>query len=132
MAVKYFQMAADQGHVGAQYNMGASYYIGQGVEKDFKMAVKYFQMAADQGNTVAQHNLGVCYLNGEGVKKDPKIAAEYFQMSGDSGNADAKIQLNAHGENKNILFPQPKKVQKNKSGQDNLQHAPKKENCLLM
>jgi TPR repeat protein len=42
-AVKYYQMAADQGHARAQCNLGVCYANGKGVAKDEQQAVKYYQ-----------------------------------------------------------------------------------------
>ena len=41
-----------------RYNLGASYYQGQGVSKSHKEAVKWYRKAADQGLCHAQFNLG--------------------------------------------------------------------------
>mmetsp|Transcript_19710 Transcript_19710/g.54266 ORF Transcript_19710/g.54266 Transcript_19710/m.54266 type:complete len:156 (+) Transcript_19710:584-1051(+) len=38
-AVQYFQHAADQGHAGAQFNLGCCYELGQGVDQDHGKAV---------------------------------------------------------------------------------------------
>jgi TPR repeat protein len=56
-AVEWFQKAADQGLVAAQFNLGIMYENGQGVEKDDERAVEWYQRAADQGHVKAQFNL---------------------------------------------------------------------------
>ena len=58
-AVKWYRLAAEQGYVRAQYNLGLMYANGQGVPQDYKTAVKWFRLAAEQGNADAQYNLGV-------------------------------------------------------------------------
>jgi hypothetical protein len=63
-------MAADQGIVSAQANIGAMYANGEGVPKDDTEAAKWFRKAADQGHAKAQYNLGVMYYRGEGVLKN--------------------------------------------------------------
>ena len=40
-AVKYLQLAADQGYADAQSNMGDCYSNGEGMTKYFHQAVKY-------------------------------------------------------------------------------------------
>jgi TPR repeat protein len=87
-AASFYQMAADQGHADAQYNLGLCYGNGKGVPKDVQQALKYIQMAADQGCAKAAHDLGACFANGEGVAKDEQQATKYFQMAADKGNED--------------------------------------------
>ena len=50
-------MAAEQGEVNSQVNLGICYFYGQGVEKDSKEAFKWFKEAAKQG-----HPLAIKYL----------------------------------------------------------------------
>ena len=40
-AVRWYRLAADQGHAGAQNNLGAMYNNGLGVPQDFKEAVRW-------------------------------------------------------------------------------------------
>ena len=53
-AVKWFRLAADQGHADAQTNLGICYAKGEGVTQDFTEAVRWFGLAADQGHTEAK------------------------------------------------------------------------------
>ena len=66
-AVKWYKLAAEQGHALAQYNLGWVYDTGKGVPQDYKTAVKWYTLAAEQGNARAQNNLGLMYDNGKGV-----------------------------------------------------------------
>ena len=52
-AVRYFRLAAEQGHAGAQYNLGVCYTKGYGVTQNYIEAVKYFRLAAEQGHAEA-------------------------------------------------------------------------------
>ena len=70
--MKWYRLAAGQGHASAQYNTGVLYENGQGVTHDFKEAAKWYRRAADQGHASAQFNMGVMYENGHGVKHDSK------------------------------------------------------------
>ena len=65
-AVKFYLIAAECGHRGAQCNLGYCYQQGQGCEKDERLAVRYYQKAAEQESGIAELNLGLCYLHGEG------------------------------------------------------------------
>jgi TPR repeat protein len=92
-AVKYFQVAADQGHVTAQCKLGFMYLTGDGVERNYKEAVKYFQLAVVQGHATAQCNLGFMYQNGRGVAQSEANAIKYYRLSADQGNATAQCNL---------------------------------------
>lgn len=46
----YFEQAAEQGHVKAQYNLGVLHHNGRGVEQDFEKAKCYYELAAGQGD----------------------------------------------------------------------------------
>ena len=52
-AVKWYRLAAQQGHAGAQRNLGAMYSIGQGVLKDYVKAHSWLNLGAASGNTDA-------------------------------------------------------------------------------
>ncbi len=81
-AVKFYQIAAECGHVAAQCNLGYCYQTGQGCEQDIKKAVRYYRMAAEQGSGVAELNLAVCYLRGEGgLSYSYKKANEYLRAA---------------------------------------------------
>ena len=48
-AVKWYKLAADQGHTPAQYNLGHCYYYGEGVQSNRSEAIRYLQLAEAQG-----------------------------------------------------------------------------------
>lgn len=79
----WYHKAAEQGHVGAQCNLGCIYYDGKdGVEKpNYETAVKWYRRAADQGDADAQFNLGHVYYNGVGVEKDVRAAVELWRKA---------------------------------------------------
>ena len=64
------RLAAEQGHSDAQYNLGVTYYLGEGVPQDYEEALRWSRMAAEQGHADAQFGLGGMYYNGEGVPQD--------------------------------------------------------------
>ena len=92
-ALKEWKPLADQGHAGAQYNLGLMYASGEGVPEDDAEAVRWFRLAADQGHADAQNNLGVMYDNGEGVPEDDAEAAGWYRLAADQGLADAQNNL---------------------------------------
>ena len=84
-------MAAEQGHVAAQFRLGVAYMDGEaGVLKDPPEAVRWYRMAAEQGHYGAQFTLGVLYANGEGVPQDIVLAHMWLNIAG--ANASPLIQ----------------------------------------
>jgi hypothetical protein len=84
---------AEAGDAKAQYFLGASYYIGQGVAQDYKEAVKWLTKAAEQGNARGQYNLGTCYFKGQGATKDKDEAVKWLTKAAKQGNARALEKL---------------------------------------
>ena len=80
-AVKWYRMAAEQGHAGAQYSLGNAYDSGNGVKKDSSEAVKWYRKAAEQGYVFAQEELARKYKYGSGVKRDKKEAAKWQKIA---------------------------------------------------
>ncbi len=55
-AVQWYRLAAEQGDVGAQYNLGIMYGRGEGVRQDLVQAHLWLSLAATQGDTDAENN----------------------------------------------------------------------------
>jgi TPR repeat protein len=92
-AVKWFRLAADQGHAEAQCRLAICYRDGSGVKKDQREAVKWFRLAADQGHTSAQFDLAICYRDGSGLAKDEREATKWYRMAADQGHSFAQFSL---------------------------------------
>ena len=56
-AIKWYRMAADQGHAQAQYNLGVMYYYGQGVSQNTSEALRWFHKAQVQGEAKAKQGI---------------------------------------------------------------------------
>ena len=52
-----FQLAADQGHAGAQYTLGMMYARGQGTSQDSVAALTWLSLATTQNAPAANHIL---------------------------------------------------------------------------
>lgn len=65
-AIRFYTIAAEFGHRGAQCNLGYCYQHGLGCEENARYAVYYYRKAAEQESAVAEFNLASCYLRGEG------------------------------------------------------------------
>eukprot|EP00628_Pelagophyceae_sp_CCMP2097_P002386 CAMPEP_0184086830 /NCGR_PEP_ID=MMETSP0974-20121125/5410_1 /TAXON_ID=483370 /ORGANISM="non described non described, Strain CCMP2097" /LENGTH=123 /DNA_ID=CAMNT_0026389521 /DNA_START=15 /DNA_END=384 /DNA_ORIENTATION=+ len=64
-AVQLCHLAAAQGHAAAQFAIGRSYEVGEGVH--YKTAVQWYRRAAEQEFPDARGNLGVMFFYGKGV-----------------------------------------------------------------
>ncbi len=88
-AAKYFQQAADLGHVPSKYALGALYLNGEGVPKDPAKALSLFQDAAYNGYRYALTYIGYMYLGGLGVERDYTKALKYLKDASDQGDGRA-------------------------------------------
>jgi len=82
-AAKWYRMAAENGHVLAQYVMGRCCYYGEGVPRDMTEAVRWWRKAAEQGHARSQFNLAVMCFHGRGMPEDFVEAAKWFRMRAD-------------------------------------------------
>ncbi len=53
-AFEWYQKAADQGSINAQFHLGLMYHKGLGVEANYEKAVEWYQKAVDQGHARAR------------------------------------------------------------------------------
>ncbi len=88
-----FRLAAVQGNVMAQFNLGLMYANGQGVAQDYSQAAAWYRKAAEQGDTMAQHNLGFMYKQGRGVAQDYRQAVAWYRKAAEQGEARAQTNL---------------------------------------
>jgi hypothetical protein len=95
-AMRLYRFAADQGHLVAQYNLGAFFYeTGRGgLPKSDEDAVRLYRLAANRGLALAQYRLGFFYEAGRGgLPKDDKEAARLYTLAADQGIGVAQIHL---------------------------------------
>ena len=85
-AVKWYTLAAEQGHSTAQFNLGFMYQYGNGVPENDKTAVKWYTKVAEQGHGKAQTNLGFMYQYGEGVLTNYRRAYMWYNLGSYNGN----------------------------------------------
>ena len=58
-ALELWHQSANLGHATSYYNIGNSYYKGEGEARDEMKAIHYYEVAAIGGITQARHNLGM-------------------------------------------------------------------------
>lgn len=91
--LKWYRIAAKQGHVGAQKQLGFIYDNGLRVAENNEEAFKWYNLAAEQGDAEAQFMVGTMYMSGEGINKDVDKARNWLYMAGDRGYENARETL---------------------------------------
>lgn len=90
-AVKWYRMAAAQGHRDALYNLGMMYVNGRGVRKNNGEGVIYFRQAAELQHPEAHFNMGFMQENGRGVAKSPSRGLTSYIIASNLGVGEAAI-----------------------------------------
>jgi len=107
-ALKYLNMALDNGDPEAGAYIGYMFQSGIEVEQNNATALEYYEDAAKENSGFALNQLGVLYLNGwSGITKDINSAKNYFKKSTDSGNPEGiynlgKLYASGSGVTKNL------------------------------
>jgi len=91
--VRWYRRAAEQGEADAQFSLGLSYDIGQGVPQNYSEAAKWYRRAAEQGHAKAQFNLGLSYDRAKGVPQSHSEAAKWYRRAAEQGHAKAQKWL---------------------------------------
>lgn len=91
--IKELEGLANNGDVGAIYELGQIYFKGIGVEANVDKARGFFETAAERGSKGANYFLGKIYYNGMGVQTNHLKAKEYFEKSADADNVFSKFYL---------------------------------------
>ena len=93
-AIFWYQQAAEQGNVTAQFFLAGCFRKGGvGVSPNGEKAFFWFAKAALQGYADAQYCLGTCYADGTGVPKDPEKAFFWYTKAAEQGNAKSQFYL---------------------------------------
>jgi len=86
-AFKWLSKAGEQGHAGAQLNIGEMYTLGQGVSMNYTEAFKWYKKAALQGHKTAVYSISFCYAHGNGVEEDLVEAYAWYIVLAATGEA---------------------------------------------
>jgi hypothetical protein len=105
-AVYWYKKAAEQGHAGAQSQLGDCYFRGEGVNKDKKLAFHWFKKAAEQGHADAQSCVAGMYKCGMGVTQDLNRAAYWYTKAAEQGDQCSQTSLG-------VLYEEGKGVEQN-------------------
>ena len=93
IAYDLFYSLAGQDNALAQYEIGALYHRGAGVEPDAARAARWYASAAELGYTEAQYRLGNMYMMGEGVPQSDTEASHWYEKAAQQGHKDAGDNL---------------------------------------
>jgi TPR repeat protein len=103
-AIKWYNEAAQRGHVQAQYNLGVCYIIGQGVEINHQTGLEWLSRAAAQGHIEATrmvaetaYNIALSFENGEEISQDTEKAIQFYQVAAEYGSEEAQQALSRLG-----------------------------------
>ncbi len=92
-AARWWHLAAANGRVASQYNLGVLYARGLGVQKDYKEAAAWYRRAAEQNQAQAQYSLANLYALGRGMKANYAEAAYWYRRAADQGLPQAQYNL---------------------------------------
>lgn len=88
LAIEWYEKAAQQGLVEAQFEMGNSFYYGS--KNDFRRAAAWFRVPAEQGNAEAMRKIAFCMLAGNKASEDEKRQAiRWLERAIDAGDTEA-------------------------------------------
>lgn len=109
-AAKWYQKAATQGNLEAQFRLGRLVQEGvPGLKKNPETAAKLYEGAAKQGHVQAENWLGYCYQHGIGVAQSTDNAILWYTKAADAGLAEAQnnlglVYLNAKNKKRDLAM----------------------------
>ena len=80
-AIQLWTEAAELGSKEAHFELGSTYYIGDGVEEDTLMAIHHLQQTAMEGCALSRHVLGIAEYKGE----NDELALQHWMISAKMG-----------------------------------------------
>ena len=93
-AARQYQVAAEQGHVEAQYSLGL---ILSGAVPDSphnaRKSFSWYRKAAEQNHPMAAYFLAMCFESGNGTEKSSELAFEWYRRAATGGNSAAMNAL---------------------------------------
>ena len=92
LELKWYGLAAEQGHANAQLNLGVMYQNGWGVEPNDELAIKYYAMAAEQGIAEAMLALGRHFSMDFSESYNPVEAYKWYSLAAKLNVIDANAK----------------------------------------
>jgi len=78
-----YRVLAEQGDAKSQFALGAMYYYGKGLPKDYVQAARWYLKSAEQGNVNAQYSIAYMYYGGKGLQQDYSEGARWCRRAAD-------------------------------------------------
>ena len=96
MSVEELETSARKGVVEACDELGARYYEGDGVDRDYDKALLYLSRAVENNTTSVKtyRRLGNIYYYGRGVDESDSDARKYYKKAIDLGSEDSEVWSN--------------------------------------
>ena len=95
--VKCYEACMEAGNLTAALNLGAMYYSGEFISRDFKKAILYYEKAteSDDDDTAlrAWSNLGYCYYYGRDIPVDDEKAFNCYMRAAIQHDANALYKI---------------------------------------
>jgi TPR repeat protein len=95
-ALKWFGLAADQGHAEAMCKIAIMHANGWGVPQSDAEAFKWYGLAAEEGNTMAQVNISRMLSDGYWEVQDKAQAYKWLSIASELG------EINANGKREEL------------------------------
>lgn len=89
----WYRLAAEQGHIDAQFNLATIHYEGLIVKQDHVKARYLFEQLSKKGHAQAQMALGVMHYTGQAGAVNQHQAAQLFALAAAQGHAEAQRNL---------------------------------------
>jgi len=87
-AVRWYRLAAEQGHSSAQLNLGSAYNLGRGVPEDHVLAYMWANLSAAHGNEYAEGNKNIVeqQMTRAQIAEAQRMSREWIAAHPPSGN----------------------------------------------
>jgi TPR repeat protein len=92
-AIRSYLIAAKQGCIKSQYELGEIYETGLDIEKNIKEAVQWYLAAASQGCIKSQYKLGGIHEIGLDIEKNIKEAVQWYLVAATQGCIKSQYKL---------------------------------------
>lgn len=91
--VSELETLASSGNATAQFQLGRTYFRGDGVTADKAKAHEWILKSAEQGNPDAITSMGYFYSQGVVLEKDEAKAIEWFRKGAEAGSPKSQMDL---------------------------------------
>ena len=92
-AARWYARAAELRHPLAANNLGALYFEGRGVLRDFGQAARLYRVSAEGGYAIGQYNLALMLGQGRGIATDVPQMLDWLKKSAAQQYPRAQAQL---------------------------------------